>query len=56
MSQPTETRTSEGVVLAEEARPLWLSVLRWTVWFAMLIAVIAFVSRHGGGAFIYQNF
>ena len=37
-------------------RPFWLSVLRWMVWLAMLVMVIAFASRSHGGAFIYQNF
>jgi hypothetical protein len=37
-------------------RPFWLSVLRWMVWLAMLVLVIAFASRNHGGAFIYQNF
>ena len=37
-------------------RPFWLSVLRWIAWLAMLICVIAFASKSGGGAFIYQNF
>jgi hypothetical protein len=37
-------------------RPFWLSVLRWFVWLVMLTLVLAFASRTGGGAFIYQNF
>ena len=56
MSATTETNAANQAATEEEARPFWLSVLRWTVWLAMLISVIAFVSRHGGGAFIYQNF
>jgi hypothetical protein len=41
---------------APAERPLWLSVLRWMLWLAMLACVVAFATRHGGGAFIYQNF
>jgi hypothetical protein len=55
VSDPVETLITAPAEVVE-SRPFWLSVLRWTAWLAMLIAVIAFVSRHGGGAFIYQNF
>lgn len=47
--QPAET-------MEPAERPFWLSVLRWMAWLAMLICVIAFASKSGGGAFIYQNF
>lgn len=46
----TET-TSES-----SGRPFWLSVIRWTVWLAMLMMILAFAARRGGEAFIYQNF
>jgi hypothetical protein len=59
MSEPlkissSNTNADETNVLPH--RPFWLSVLRWMAWWLMLIAVIAFLSRHGGGAFIYQNY
>ncbi|HYF50283.1 MAG TPA: hypothetical protein VEJ63_12810 [Planctomycetota bacterium] len=56
MSDTVEMASAAEVSSQKTERPLWLSVLRWSVWLAMLVAVIAFVSRHGGGAFIYQNF
>ena len=37
-------------------RPFWLSVIRWTIWFAMLMMILAFAAKRGGEAFIYQNF
>jgi hypothetical protein len=46
---------NEPVELASD-RPLWLNVVRWMLWLAMLACIVAFASRHGGGAFIYQNF
>jgi len=40
----------------EPERPFWQSLLRWFVWLVMLTLVLAFASRTGGGAFIYQGF
>jgi len=48
--------TEDNLADQNRERPFWLSVLIWFVWLAMLTLVLAFASRTGGGAFIYQNF